>query len=127
MLESSWEGYATTLSNASTTEEFIDALQTFVKSVKIDLSKPARVVYARDTRPSGGALVSALEDGLNAIGAEGRNAGVTTTPILHYLVKAINTKGTKNEYGEDTEEGYLVKMTDAFKKLIVGCVFLIIP
>lgn len=127
MLESSWEGYATTLSNASTTEEFIDALQTFVKSVKIDLSKPARVVYARDTRPSGGALVSALEDGLNAIGAEGRNAGVTTTPILHYLVKAINTKGTKNEYGEDTEEGYLVKMTDAFKKLIVGCVLLIIP
>lgn len=127
MLESSWEGYATTLSNASTTEEFIDALQTFVKSVKIDLSKPARVVYARDTRPSGGALVSALEDGLNAIGAEGRNAGVTTTPILHYLVKAINTKGTKNEYGEDTEEGYLVKMTDAFKKLIVGCMLLIIP
>lgn len=123
MLENAWEGFATTLSNAATTDEFLDALSHFVKNAKIDLSKPARVVYARDTRPSGGALVSALEDGLSAIGAESRNAGVTTTPVLHYLVKAINTKGTKEAYGEDSEEGYLVKLTDAFKKLIVSCFF----
>jgi phosphoacetylglucosamine mutase len=120
MLEASWETHATTLSNAPTTDEFVKALDTFVQTTKIDLSKPSKVVYARDTRPSGIALVSALEDGLEAIGAEGRNAGVTTTPILHYLVKSINTKGTKEPYGDDSEEGYFEKLSGAFKKLVAG-------
>lgn len=120
MLEASWEAHATTLANAATTEDFIKALETLVKTAKIDLSKPARVVYGRDTRPSGPALISALEDGFKAIGAESRDAGVTTTPILHYLVRAINTKGTKNSYGEDTEEGYFQKLSGAFKKLVVS-------
>jgi phosphoacetylglucosamine mutase len=123
MLEASWETHATTLSNAPTTEDLLKALDTLVQTAKIDLSKPARVVYARDTRPSGGALVSALEDGIKAIGAEGRDAGVTTTPILHYLVKSINTKGTKESYGVDSEEGYFEKLSDSFKKLIVSISF----
>ena len=119
MLEAAWETHATNLANAPTTDAFIDALDAFVKTLHIDLSKPARVVYARDTRPSGPALIAALEDGFKAIGAETRNAGVTTTPVLHYLVKAINTKGTKDAYGEDSEEGYLQKLSTAFKKLVV--------
>jgi phosphoacetylglucosamine mutase len=119
MLENAWEAHATVLANVATTEEFVEALEVFIKSAKIDLSKPARVVYARDTRPSGEALVSALEDGFKAIGVQSRNAGVTTTPILHYFVRAINTKGSKSPYGEDSEDGYLVKLTDAFKKLVV--------
>ena len=119
MLEASWEAYATSVANAPTTDALIDALQTLVQTVKIDLSKPAKVVYARDTRPSGPALISALEDGFKALGVEARDAGVTTTPILHYLVKAINTKGSKESYGEDSEEGYFRKLSEAFKKLIV--------
>ncbi|KZT30572.1 phosphoacetylglucosamine mutase [Neolentinus lepideus HHB14362 ss-1] len=120
MLESSWEAHATTLANAPDTPAFLSALESLVKATKIDLSKPARVVYARDTRPSGGALVFALENGFKAIGVEARNAGVTTTPILHYLVKAMNTKGTKDEYGDDSEEGYMQKLSGAFKKLVAG-------
>ncbi|CCL99031.1 uncharacterized protein FIBRA_01040 [Fibroporia radiculosa] len=120
MLESAWEVHATVLANAPTTDAFIEALDTFVRTLKIDLSKPAKVVYARDTRPSGPALISAIEDGINAMDAEGRDAGVTSTPVLHYLVRAINTKGTKDEYGEDSEEGYLRKLTVAFKKLVAG-------
>lgn len=120
MLEASWEGHATALSNAATTDDFIEALDVVIKAAKIDLSKPSRVVYARDTRPSGAALVAALEDGLLAMGAESRNAGVTTTPILHYLVRSINTKGTKDDYGDDSEEGYFKKLSEAFKKLVAG-------
>ncbi|EFI28611.1 phosphoacetylglucosamine mutase [Coprinopsis cinerea okayama7 len=119
MLEAAWESHATWLANASN-EEFLDVLTEFVNVARIDLSKPARVVYARDTRPTGPALAKALEDGLAAIGAEGRNAGVTTTPILHYLVRAINTKGTKEAYGEDSEDGYFQKMSEAFRKLVSG-------
>ncbi|KAF8528001.1 phosphoacetylglucosamine mutase [Hysterangium stoloniferum] len=120
MLESSWEAYATTLSNAPTTVDFIKCVQDLVASQKIDLSRPARVVYARDTRPSGPALVSALEDGLKAMNAEGRNEGVKTTPILHYFVRCINTRGSKEDYGEDSEEGYYKKLSKAYKTLVAG-------
>ena len=119
MLENAWEGHATTLANAPGTSAFIEAVENLVRVAKIDLNKPSRVVYARDTRPSGASLVRALEDGFKAIGAETRDAGITTTPVLHYLVRAINTKGTKDEYGPDTEEGYVTKLTTAFKKLVV--------
>jgi phosphoacetylglucosamine mutase len=119
MLEASWELHTTTLANAPTSQDFIKAVQDLVQATKIDLSKSARVVFARDTRPSGAALVSALEDGLGAVGAEYRNAGVTTTPVLHYLVRSINTKGTKEAYGDDSEEGYFTKMSEAYKNLVV--------
>lgn len=120
MLEASWEVHATILANTTTTQEFLEALDTLVQTAKIDLSRPANVVYARDTRPSGPALVSALRDGLTAIGAQARDAGVTTTPILHYLVRAINTKGVPDCYGPDSEEGYFQKLSEAFKKLLTG-------
>ncbi|KAG1784005.1 phosphoacetylglucosamine mutase [Suillus placidus] len=120
MLESSWEAHATALANAPNSVAFVAAVDELVKATKIDLSIPARVVYARDTRPTGPQLIAALKDGLEAIKAEYRDAGVTTTPVLHYLVRTINTKGTKDSYGKDTEEGYLTKLSDAFKKLLAG-------
>ncbi|KAH9982672.1 phosphoacetylglucosamine mutase [Lactifluus volemus] len=120
MLEASWEAHASTLANAATTDDLVEAIETLVRSAKIDLSKPARVVYGRDTRPSGTALVASLRDGLAGIGAEARDAGIVTTPILHYLVRAINTKGTKDAYGDDSEDGYFDKLSGAFKRLIAG-------
>jgi phosphoacetylglucosamine mutase len=120
MLESSWEAHATVFANAPNSGAFVAAVDELVKTAKIDLSKPARVVYARDTRPTGPELITALKDGLEAMKAEYRDAGISTTPVLHYLVRTTNTKGTKDSYGDDTEEGYLTKLSDAFKKLLVG-------
>jgi phosphoacetylglucosamine mutase len=120
MLEASWEAHASTLANAESTQDLIEAIEAVVRSARIDLSKPARVVYGRDTRPSGPALVAALQDGLVAIGTEIRDAGVVTTPILHYLVRSINTKGTKDSYGDDSEGGYYDKLSSAFKRLVVS-------
>jgi len=122
MLETSWETHVTTLANAPSTAEFIELLNSFVVANKIDLSKPARVVYARDTRPSGPALIAALRDGLKAIGVEARDEGVQTTPVLHYLVRCINTKGTKDAYGEDSVEGYYAKLAAAYLKLVVSII-----
>ncbi|KAJ4002359.1 phosphoacetylglucosamine mutase [Lentinula boryana] len=120
MLEAAWEGHSTTISNAPTSDALIEALESLIQIAKIDLSKPANVVYARDTRPSGPALVSALADGFKALNVTARNAGVVTTPILHYFVKCINTKGTKYSYGDDSEEGYYQKLTTSYKKLVAG-------
>lgn len=122
MLESSWEAYASDLANAATTADLVNVLKEIVAKAKIDVSKPSRVIYARDTRPSGAALVQSLEDGLRAMGAQRRNEGVTTTPILHYLVRCVNTKGSRDEYGDDSEEGYYAKLSTAFKKLIVSSI-----
>lgn len=120
MLEAAWEGHATVFANAETTEAFVEAYDQLVKTANIDISKPAKVVYARDTRPTGPALVAAFEDGLKAVGAEGRNEGVQTTPVLHYLVRCINSKGADDEYGLDSEDGYMQKLSNAFKKLAVS-------
>ncbi|KAG8990095.1 Phosphoacetylglucosamine Mutase [Tulasnella sp. 427] len=122
MLEQSWESYATYLANAETTDQLITNIQAVVYRGGIDISQKANVVYARDTRPSGAALVAALEDGLKAIGVEdgGRNGGVTTTPVLHYLVRTINTQGTPEDYGEPTEEGYHTKLATALKALLIA-------
>lgn len=119
MLEATWEGHATTFANAQTTQAFVNAYKQLIEIAKIDTTKPARVIYARDTRPTGAALAASLEDGLKAVGAEGRNEGVRSTPVLHYLVRCINSKGTDDEYGNDTEDGYMEKLSVAFKKLIV--------
>ena len=120
MLEAAWENHATNFANAPTTNDFIEAVFNLINLTNIDITKPARVVYARDTRPTGPALVAAFEDGLRAMFAEARNEGVKTTPVLHYLVRCINSKGTDDQYGVDSEEGYMTKLSEAFKKLVVS-------
>lgn len=120
MLENSWEALATNLSNAETTGDLIQVVTNIISQQKIDISKPANVVYARDTRPSGPNLVAALEDGLRAMGTITRNEGIQTTPVLHYLVRCINSKGTKDDYGDPSEQGYYQKLGSAFRKLMVS-------
>lgn len=83
--------------------------------LKIKQEAPARIVFARDTRPSGPALVAALVDGLEAVGAEYTDYGYFTTPQLHYVTRCINTRDTPHDYGEPTEEGYNNKLARAFR------------
>lgn len=104
MLESSWESHCTAAVNAANADELIAALETLISTAKINLSTPASVVYGHDTRPTCPALCKALASGLAAMGANIIDAGLKTTPQLHYLVKALNTKGTPDAYGEPTEE-----------------------
>ncbi|KAJ3479609.1 hypothetical protein NLI96_g8943 [Meripilus lineatus] len=120
MLESAWEVHATNVANAQTSDALIEVLQNLVKTLRIDLTKPANVIFARDTRPSGPALIESLQDGLQSVGCVGRNAGVISTPILHYLVRTINAKGTKEDYGVDSVDGYMEKLSSAFLKLVKG-------
>ena len=120
MLEGAWEPYCTELANASTDEELIKALEAIVSQFKIDLSLQASVVFGHDTRPSCPKLVEALVDGLAAFGTRMIDAGLKTTPQLHYLVKANNTLGTPEAYGEPSDEGYYKKLSQAYIKLVTG-------
>ncbi|GAA6007132.1 hypothetical protein JCM10207_001521 [Rhodosporidiobolus poonsookiae] len=120
MLHASWEAYATQLANAQTDDALVQALGQIVQAAEIDLSVPARVVYGFDTRPSCRKLVASLVDGFTAIEVEQVNAGLVTTPMLHYLVRCYNTAGTPEAYGEPTIEGYYKKLAAAYTALAKG-------
>ncbi|RUS20213.1 hypothetical protein BC937DRAFT_86171 [Endogone sp. FLAS-F59071] len=120
MLEQSWEAYATSLANAPDDSALIEALEKIVAQNKIDITKPAKVVYARDTRPSGPKLVASLEDALRATGTVLTDFSLKTTPQLHYCVRCLNTKGTNDAYGDATEEGYFDKLAIAYRQLVEG-------
>ena len=124
MLEQSWETYATVLANtpndqlAKAYEFFVN--QTLVDEIRQVHDRPAKVVFARDTRASGPGLVKALKAALDAVNVEYKDYGIMTTPQLHYVVRCINTAGTPYAFGEATEEGYYTKMANAFRTLMHG-------
>ncbi|KAH6690737.1 phosphoacetylglucosamine mutase [Plectosphaerella plurivora] len=120
MLEQDWEAYATSLVNAKSDQALLDTYKELATKLKIDLSTPGRVIYGRDTRPSGHTLVVALADALEAIDVEATDYKILTTPQLHYLTRATNTQGTPQAYGEVSEVGYYEKFADAFVKALRG-------
>ncbi|KAF8468889.1 hypothetical protein BDZ91DRAFT_721316 [Kalaharituber pfeilii] len=117
MLEASWEQYATLLANSATDEELLANYESIIKKTNIRADVQANVVYARDTRESGPALVASLVDAFDATGTLTQDLGILTTPQLHYIVRCINTKGA---YGDPTEEGYYKKLCEAYKILMHG-------
>ncbi len=60
MLEASWEGLATQLAN-STASTLPAVLEGIISQHQIDVTAPSKVIFARDTRPSGPTLVAALQ------------------------------------------------------------------
>ncbi|KAI9771635.1 MAG: Phosphoacetylglucosamine Mutase [Geoglossum simile] len=120
MLEASWESYTTELANAQTDEDLLYIYEKLRTTLAIKPEAEANIIFARDSRESGPALVSSLVDGLKAVGATYVNNDILTTPQLHYLVRCINTKHTQYEYGEPTEDGYYKKLAAAYKRVMKG-------
>lgn len=120
MLEQDWERYATALVNAPSDEELVATYNKLAQDLKINLDKPAKVIYGRDTRPSGHTLVTALIAALEATKTTHTDYKLLTTPQLHYLVRATNTEGTPYAYGEVSEVGYYEKLSKAFEKAMRG-------
>lgn len=108
------------MANKATPEDVSNFYQEIASKHKIDLNAPARVVVARDTRASGSRLLGCFLDGLKSAGAEEKDYGFLTTPQLHYMVRCLNTEGTKNAYGVPTEKGYYEKFSAAFKTALKG-------
>lgn len=59
-----------------------------------------------------------LNAALTASDVEFQDFKYLTTPQLHYIVRCLNTLGTPYEYGEPTEQGYYVKLAEAFKRVM---------
>jgi phosphoacetylglucosamine mutase len=118
MLEQDWEKLATDLVNSPSDEELVNRYNTIASNLKIDLKAPAKVIYGRDTRPSGHTLVAALAAALAATSTEYVDYKILTTPQLHYLTRATNTEGTPLSYGKVSEVGYYEKLAAAFIKTL---------
>lgn len=118
--QESWETYATTLANASSDEELADAYSSLIEDCQIKAEAKASVVFARDTRPSSTQLVSVLVEALKAVNANYVDYKLLTTPQLHYITRCLNTKGSPNEYGDPTEDGYYAKMAASLKAAMHG-------
>lgn len=111
MLTPTWEGYATKLVNA---EDLLTTLKEIIEKEAINMDQEANVFVGKDTRSSSGSLSQAVLDGVSALGGNGKDYGLVTTPQLHYLVCCQNTQG---KYGEATVEGYYKKLSRAFIQL----------
>ncbi|OAP56507.1 hypothetical protein AYL99_09686 [Fonsecaea erecta] len=124
MLEQSWEAYATVLANTPSEKlgvEYEKLLnETLISNISQFHERPAKVVFARDTRASGPYLVTALKAALDAVNVEYADHGLMTTPQLHYIVRCINTRNSPYAFGEPTEQGYYEKMAKAFKTIMHG-------
>ncbi|KAK0657385.1 N-acetylglucosamine-phosphate mutase-like protein [Cercophora newfieldiana] len=120
MLEQEWEQYATALVNAKSDEELVKIYNQLAADHKINLNAKAKVIYGRDTRPSGHKLVAALVDALEATNTPHVDYKILTTPQLHYLVRATNTEGKPITYGKVSEVGYYEKLATALVRTLQG-------
>jgi phosphoacetylglucosamine mutase len=120
MLEQSWEAYATALANVGNEQDLLNELNKLIAQLNIKLDTPSNVIIARDSRDSGPALTKATIDGLQVFNTTYKNFHLLTTPQLHYLVRAINTRNSPVSYGEPSEDGYYAKVGTAFKSIIKG-------
>jgi phosphoacetylglucosamine mutase len=119
-----WEEYATTLANTEN-DAFGDVYEQLTNDLLVDPvhqvhMRKARVVFARDTRASGPHMVKALKASLDAMNVEYIDYGILTTPMLHHMVRCLNTKNSPRRFGEASEEGYYKKMVAAFEKAMYG-------
>jgi len=120
MMDMDWEVLATDLVNAKSDEELVQVYKSIAKSKKIKMEGKAKVIYGRDTRPSGHTLARALEDALKATDTQMVDYKLLTTPQLHYLVRATNTENTPVAYGKVSEVGYYEKLAEAFTRALYG-------
>ncbi|KAG6194459.1 hypothetical protein E4U10_002894 [Claviceps purpurea] len=118
MLDKEWEDYATQLVNSPTDQELLDTYLDLARRLEIDVNASGRVIFGRDTRPSGHRLAAALAAALDANATEYTDYKIVTTPQLHYITRCINTEGTPEAYGDPTLVGYYKKLGGAFVRAL---------
>lgn len=115
MLDSSWEPLASELANVSDDCLWSKLLE-IVQQESINVEQKAAVIVARDNRPSGEQLLASVLCGMNALNGESRDLGVTTTPLLHFMVHAANITSQPPSLTLSTDL-YYNTLSSAFKWL----------
>ena len=82
--------------NCNDVTEAIVQLNNLIIEKKVNNSLPAHVVIGRDTRPSSFGLFECACRGVEAMGGIVHDIGTVTTPQLHFVVRELNRKKSKN-------------------------------
>ncbi|XP_022135971.1 phosphoacetylglucosamine mutase [Momordica charantia] len=117
MLTQEWEPFAEALANVSSSQEIVRLINDFAEKENIILNgaKSARILVARDTRPSGEELLDAAKHGIGSInGAVAHDMGVLTTPQLHWMVH------TQNKGMRASEFDYFYSLSESFRDLYLN-------
>ncbi|TKW14182.1 hypothetical protein SEVIR_5G151000v4 [Setaria viridis] len=115
MMAQHWEPFADALANAPDPDALLQLVLQFVKDEGIPLGghHRAQVLLGRDTRPTGGYLLGAALQGINAVvGSHAIDMGILTTPQLHWMVRCKN-KGIKA-----SESDYFTQLINSFRRML---------
>ena len=125
MLAAEWEPICTRIVNAESVDLLQQEIHHAVESMQIDLKASSpHVICGYDTRPSALALTKAAEDGLHVLGAHIFNAGLVTTPQLHFLVMESNMKNLELPLdAPPTVDMYYERLASSFVKFLAGTPF----
>lgn len=114
MLVLEWEKIAVTLVNCPD-EEFLPRSDALIREQGIGepASCPlAQVVIGRDTRKSSTRLSDVITAGVKRLGGLVHDAGILTTPQLHFLVRTINLS-VNHEVPDDATAAYVHQFVSA--------------
>lgn len=122
MLAAEWEPICTRIVNAESVHLLQHEIRHTIESLHINLNESLpQVICGYDTRPSASTLLKSAEDGLKVLGARVVNAGLVTTPQLHYLVMESNVKELESSlYSPPTVEKYHERLASSFVKILAG-------
>lgn len=106
MLVQEWEAHATRLINTEE-DELTKVVQSLVSELGLDLKQVPKIFCGYDTRDSSVDFSKATIEGVRRFeNAVLENFELCTTPHIHYLVVADNTRNDKVPYGECSKQGY---------------------
>ncbi|EEY19925.1 conserved hypothetical protein [Verticillium alfalfae VaMs.102] len=102
MLEQDWEAHATQLVNSKSHEALLETYKELAAKLKIDLSATGRVVFGRDTRPSGHKLAIALADSLDATDIQSVDSVALTFAVVE-IARENKSRWFKVHVGHDSQ------------------------
>merc|ERR550534_255869 len=94
-------------------KDLVGMLEKISKEENINSSNSAKVLIARDTRPSSERLSQIVHEGVKCAGGDSNDYGLLTTPQLHYIVSYYNKGQT-----DVNEDDYYRQYAKSFQKLI---------
>ena len=127
VLSQEWEPAADALARAEGGEELEALTRELFAKAGSESSSPSSsspsssrpvVWIAHDSRPSSPALAAAAKAGAEAGGAEAELLGEMTTPQLHWLVAAANSRGERSK--KPTLEDYYDELARGHAELVAG-------
>jgi len=114
--------HATRLANSASAEDVEACLRDIAAKEGVAWPLPAsaaaRVLFARDTRPSSDRLAECVRRGVVAVGVAPEDCCILTTPQLHHIVRMRNSADPAEREAYGSVAGYCRLMGEAYREIL---------